>query len=121
MADRLRRLQAGNHPGDPGVKPVAGEFADLNGLFAADGHLASLTEQLRRGDTGRVREAIRAPIENTRVGEDEPLTLDVKPQGLLGAQTTIAHSGCRGTGPIMERTIQSSTGRQCKVIAAGSR
>ena len=24
--------------------------------------------------------------------------LDIKPEGLLGAQTAIAHSGCRGRG-----------------------
>jgi hypothetical protein len=35
------------------------------------------------------------------VGEDETLTLAVKPEDLLGAQTAIAHSGCRGSGPML--------------------
>ena len=93
--------------------------ADLNGVFEDNRHLGGLTEKLHHGDTGRGREAIRATIENSMVGEDGPLTLDVKPQGLLGARTAIAHSGCRGNGPIMERTIQSVTGRQWKVIRTG--
>ena len=66
-----------------------------------------------------MREAIRATIENTMVGEEGTLMLDVKPEGLLGAQTAIAHSGCRGDGPQMERTVQSSTGRQWKLIGTG--
>jgi hypothetical protein len=53
------------------------------------------------------------------VGEDETLTLAVKPEDLLGAQTAIAHSGCRGSGPIMERTTRSVTGRLWKVIGIG--
>ncbi len=66
--------------------------------------------------TGRVREAIRASVEKISVSEDGLLTLKVKPEGLLGIQRAIATSGGRGTGPILERTIQSGTGRQWKVI-----
>jgi hypothetical protein len=33
------------------------------------------------------------------VSEDGLLTLEVKPEGLLGVQAAIAHSGCRGDGP----------------------
>ncbi|MGD0267401.1 MAG: hypothetical protein ABSD47_21025 [Candidatus Methylomirabilota bacterium] len=91
----------------------------MNGVFGDDRHLEGLTAKLRSGDTGRGREAIRATIENTMVGEDETLTLAVKPEDLLGAQTAIAHSGCRGSGPIMERTTRSVTGRLWKVIGIG--
>jgi hypothetical protein len=70
--------------------------AALNGVFDHDRHAEGLTEKLRSGDSGRGREAIRATREHTIVGEDETLTLAVKPEGLLGAQTAIAHSGCRG-------------------------
>ena len=80
--------------------------------FEDDRHLEGLTEKLRSGDTGRGREAIRATIENNMVGEDGTLTLTVKLEGLVEAQTAIAHSGCRGSGPIMERTIRSVTGKQ---------
>ncbi len=88
-------------------------------MFEDDRYLGALTEKLPSGDTGRVLGAIRATIENTMVDEDGTLTLDVKPEGLLGAQTAIAHSGCRGAGPIMERTIRSATGRHWKVIGIG--
>jgi len=46
-----------------------------------------------------VREALRTTIEYTVMGEDGTLTLDIKPQSLLGAQTAIAQSGGRGGGP----------------------
>ena len=34
-------------------------------------------------------------------------------------RTQVSTYGCRGAGPLMERTIQSGTGRQWKVIGAG--
>jgi hypothetical protein len=78
---------------------------------ALERHLEGMAEKLRSGDTGRVREAIRATIENTMVGEDGTLTLAVKPEGLLGAQTAIAHSGCRGTGTHVVRMV--AIGQTC--------
>ena len=85
---------------------------------ALERHLESLVEMLRSGMTGRVREAIRASVEKILVGTDGSLTLEVKPEGLLGTQASIAQLSCRGIGtePIMERTIPSSIGRQWKVI-----
>jgi hypothetical protein len=77
-------------------------------------HLAGLTDKLRSGSTGRVREAIRASVEKIVVAEDGSLTLDVKPEGLLGAQAAMADSTCRVTGPILERPFGSAmagTGR----------
>ena len=74
--------------------------ANLNGVFGDDRHLDGLPEELPSGEPGRVREAIRATIENTVVGTDETLTLDVKPAGLLEARTAIPHSGCRGPEPM---------------------
>jgi hypothetical protein len=47
-------------------------------------HLEGLTEKLRSGDMGRVREAIRASVERIVVGEDGALSMEVKPGGLLG-------------------------------------
>ncbi len=58
-----------------------------------------------------MREAIRASVEKIVVSEDGSLTLEVKQEGLLGTQTAMATSDCRGTGPILERVIQSGTGR----------
>ena len=71
--------------------------ADLNG-GSSDGYLEGLTVTLRNGDTGRVRDTLRTMIECTVMGAYGTLTLDIKPQSLLGAQTAIAHSGCRGAG-----------------------
>jgi hypothetical protein len=71
----------------------------MNGVVG-DRHLNGMTVPLRNGDTGRVREAIRATIEYTMVGEEGMSTLDIKPQGLLGAKTAIANSGCRGPEPM---------------------
>ena len=86
---------------------------------ALEQHLAGLTERLRSGVTGRVREAIRASVEKILVCMDGSLTLEVKPEGLLGALPAMATSGRRGAEPTMERIIQSATGRQWKVIGAG--
>ena len=67
---------------------------------------------LRNRDTGRVREALRTTIEYTMVGADGTLTLHIKPQGLLGAQTAIAHSGCRGDGThVMRMGYTGNPGR----------
>jgi chromosome segregation ATPase len=63
---------------------------------ALERHLEGMTEKLRSGDTGRVREAIRASVERIVVGEDGTLSMDVKPEGLLGGQAPIAHLWCRG-------------------------
>ncbi len=38
---------------------------------------------------------------------------------VAGFHWTFAQLGCRGIGPIMERTIQSVNGRQWKVIGIG--
>jgi hypothetical protein len=63
--------------------------ADPNGGFEHDRHLEGLIEKPRSGDAGRVRRAIQATIESTKVGEDATVSLDVKPEGLLGAQTAV--------------------------------
>jgi hypothetical protein len=81
--------------------------ADPNGVFEDDRHLEGLPENLRSGDPGQGREAIRATIANTMLDEDGTLTLTVKPEGLFRTQTAIAHSGCRGSGPHDVRMGQS--------------
>jgi hypothetical protein len=82
-------------------------------------HLESLTDKLRSGSTGRVRETLRASVEKIMVGEDGSLTLQVRPEGLLGTGAGTADSNRRGTGTTLERTMQSGTGRQWKVIGTG--
>ena len=76
---------------------------------------------LRNGDPGRVWEAIRAMIEYTVVGTGGTLALDIEPQGLLGAQTAIAHSGCRGSGTHSSSwtTVVPCTSKRRRVIPPG--
>jgi hypothetical protein len=67
----------------------------------------------------RFREANRTSVEKIVVGADGSLTLLVRPEGLLGTLTAIAEAGRQGTGPMLERTIQSGTGKQWRVIGTG--
>ena len=78
--------------------------------------IEGMVEKLRSGMTGRGREAMRASAEKILVGEDGSLTVEVKREGLLGTQTVVAASGDRWSGPMLERSIRSGTGRQWKVI-----
>jgi hypothetical protein len=65
---------------------------------AVERRLDGLVEKLRSGATGRVREAIRVSMAGILVSAEGLLTLEVKPEGLLGTETSIAHLGCRGSG-----------------------
>ncbi len=59
-------------------------------------HLQGMVEKLRSGVAGRVREAIQESVARILVGVDGTLTLEAKPDGLLGLKGTIAPLGCRG-------------------------
>jgi len=50
--------------------------------------LQGMTEKLRSGMTGRVREAIQQSIARILVGVDGSLTIEAKPDGLLGVEET---------------------------------
>jgi hypothetical protein len=63
---------------------------------ALERRLEGLVEKLRSGATGRVREAIRVSVASILVSAEGLLTLEGRPEGLLGAETSIAHLGCRG-------------------------
>ncbi len=79
-------------------------------------HLQGLIEKLRSGVAGRVREAIEQSVAQIVVAADGTMTLVAKPDGLLGMEGSMASLGRWESGPIMERTIRSVTGRQWKVI-----
>jgi hypothetical protein len=51
-------------------------------------------------------------IEKTIMGEDGTPAIEVKADGIFGAQAAIAHSGGRGNGPLMEQWIRSAGGRR---------
>ncbi len=78
-----------------------------------------MTEKLRSGVSGKVREAIQQSVARILVGVDGSLTIEAKPGGLLGVKDRFAQLWCRGDGPIMGRTIRSVTDRQCRVVGTG--
>ena len=53
---------------------------------ALDQHLQGMTEKLRSGVRGKVREAIQASIARILVGGDGSVTIEAKPDGLLGVE-----------------------------------
>ncbi len=55
-------------------------------LAALEGHLQGTTEKLRSGVNGKVRETTEQTIDRIVVGMDGTLTLETKPDGLLGLE-----------------------------------
>ena len=53
-------------------------------LAALERHLQGLTEKLRSGVSGKVREAIQQSVARILVGVDGTVMLETKPDGLLG-------------------------------------
>lgn len=58
-------------------------------------HLQGLTEKLRSGVSGKVREAIQQAIARILVGVDGSLTIEAKPGGLLGLEGSAVQSECQ--------------------------
>jgi len=58
--------------------------------------LQGIIEKLRSGVAGRVREAIQQSVARILVGGDGSLTIEAKPEGLLGMEGTHLH--LRGAG-----------------------
>jgi site-specific DNA recombinase len=71
--------------------------------------LQALKERMRSGDAPKVREAIQETVGRILVGVDGSLTIEAKPDGILGRDTTIAPLGCRGTGTNVVRTGSTGT------------
>ncbi|MGD0265512.1 MAG: recombinase family protein [Candidatus Methylomirabilota bacterium] len=79
-------------------------------------HLQGMTEKLRSGVNGQVREAMEQTITRILVGIDGTLTLEVKPDGLLGLEGRVAQAGCLETGPLVLRDTLSVTGRRKRLV-----
>ena len=64
-------------------------------------HLKGMTEKLRSATPGKVREAIQQSVARIVIGLDGSLTIEAKPAGLLGLETSAAvqYEG----GPLSER------------------
>lgn len=75
-------------------------------------HLYEMTEKLRSEVNGRVREAIQASLARILVAMDGSLTIEAKPDGLLGVEQTHAHLGdTREESPMIRQAITSSSDR----------
>ena len=85
-------------------------------LAAPERHLEEITEKLRSGVNGKVREAIQQSIARILVGGDGSLTMEAKPGGLLGLEW---NPGQGGGQEDLTLTTLSTAGRQWKLIASG--
>ncbi len=81
-------------------------------------HLEGMTEKLRSGVNGKVREAIQQSIARILVGVDGSLTIEAKPGGLLGLDSSLAQLECREGRTLIEPSTHSARGRQWKLITA---
>ncbi len=66
---------------------------------ALDRHLQGLVQELRSGIQGKVRDAIERTIGKLVVDTDGSITIEAKPDGLLGIEGRFAPLGCRGKEP----------------------
>jgi hypothetical protein len=75
-----------------------------------------MTEELRSGVNGKVRQAMQESIARILVGVDGSLTIEAKPEGLLGVEGTHAHlTDVREESAMIRQAISSSSGRQFMV------
>ncbi len=81
-------------------------------------HLQGMTEKLRSGMTGCVREAIQQPVARILVGVDGSLTIEAKPGGLLGLERNIAQLECRERQTLIEPNTLPAAGRQWSLVTA---
>jgi hypothetical protein len=73
-----------------------------------------MTEKLRSGVGGKVREAIEGSISRISVEMDGSVSLQMKPDGLLGLEGRFGPLWCRGDEPIIVHNIRTGTGRHRK-------
>ncbi len=85
---------------------------------ALERHLEGMTEKLRSGVNGKVREAIEQSIGRILVGVDGSLTIEAKPDGLLGVNGAVAQVGSWEDQALIEPSTLSTGGRVWKLITA---
>ncbi|MGD0266439.1 MAG: hypothetical protein ABSD47_16020 [Candidatus Methylomirabilota bacterium] len=79
---------------------------------ALERHLQGMTEKLRSGVNGKVREAIQASIARILVDVDGSLTIEAKSSGLLGLDDRVGHLPGKGPGRLIEFNGFSGSHRQ---------
>ena len=81
--------------------------------------LQGMTEKLRSGVNGKVREGIEQSIAKILVDADGSLTIEARPRGLLGLEGDLGQAGGQEDPRLLTPTTLSITGRQWKLIVAG--
>ena len=82
---------------------------------ALERHLQGITEKLRSGVNGKVREAIQQSVARMLVGADGTITVETKPEGLLGVERNLTQSKLGETPAGFEPKVLSAAGRQWRL------
>jgi hypothetical protein len=77
-----------------------------------------MTEKLRSGMNGKVREAIQRSIAPILVSVNWNLTIEAKPGGLLGTEGIHVRLDGEEEGGMIQQTLPSPSGRRWKVTGA---
>ena len=88
---------------------------------ALERHLQGMTEKLRCGGNGQVREALQQTVTRILMGANGSLTIEARTGGLLGLEGDLGQVGDRENPTLLASTTLSTAGRQWKLIAAGQR
>jgi hypothetical protein len=73
---------------------------------ALDRYLQALVQELGSGVQGTVRDALERTVGKITVERDGTMTIETKPDGLLGIEGRFAPLGCRGSGPQSILTVR---------------
>jgi hypothetical protein len=82
-------------------------------------HLQGMTEKLRSGVNGKVREVIQQSIARILVDVDGSLSIEAKPDGLLGVKGNLAQMDYQEGRTLLEQGIVSPGGGQGRLTTAG--
>ena len=85
---------------------------------ALERHLQGMTEKLRSGVNGKVREAIQQSVARILVGGDGTVTLETKPDGLLGVKAIQVRLDGEKEGGLLQQSFHSASDRRWRVTMA---
>ena len=74
-----------------------------------------MTEKLRSGVNGKVREAIQQSVARILVGGDGNVTLETKPDGLLGVKAIHVRLDGEEEAGLIQQSFHSSSDRRWRV------
>ncbi len=81
-------------------------------------HLEGMIEKLRSGVNGKVREAIQQSVARILVGVDGTVTLETKPDGLLGMKAIQVRLDGEEEGGLIQQSFHSPSDRRWRVTIA---